>query len=69
MPRHFRDDEEEATVPCPHCREEIHEDSQWCPHCEQFISAEDGTVVGKPMWWTAIALVCLLLVALWILRS
>jgi hypothetical protein len=59
------DDDEEPTIPCPHCRREIHEDSQRCPYCESYISTEDAPV-RKP-WWLVLGVgVCLYVVYRWI---
>lgn len=62
-----RDDDAEETISCPYCREEIHEDSVRCPYCEQYIFAEDAATRGKPVWLIAGVVLCLLLVAVWIL--
>lgn len=59
-------DEEEPTVPCPHCRQEVHEDAQRCPHCELYITDEDAPPVRKPWWLIAGVIVCLYIVYLWI---
>jgi hypothetical protein len=75
MPRRTTEDwdedgpeEEEETMPCPYCKRPIHEDAQRCPYCENWISEEDveASPEGKPTWIVLTALVCLLLVILWI---
>ena len=43
-------EDEDTTVPCPHCRRPIYEDSPRCPHCGNYISEED-TVPGRKPWW------------------
>jgi hypothetical protein len=58
---------EEPTVPCPYCRREIHEDSSRCPYCEQYVSEEDALPSRKPWWLVGGALLCLLIVLLWVL--
>jgi hypothetical protein len=60
-------DENGETIPCPHCRHPIHEDSQRCPHCENWISEEDSPPERKPVWIVVTAVICLLIVLLWIL--
>ncbi len=37
------DDEQDDdfTIPCPHCGDEIYDDVDQCPHCRQYISASD----------------------------
>lgn len=56
------EDDEEPTVPCPHCRAEIHEDAQQCPVCGEFISAEDSHRSNYPPWVIATAIILLLAV-------
>jgi hypothetical protein len=59
------DDDEEPTIPCPHCRREIHEDSERCPYCERYISKEDAPPARKP-WWLIIGVAaCLYVVHRW----
>lgn len=60
-------DENGETIPCPHCGQAIHEDAQRCPYCENWISEEDSTPERKPVWIIVTAVICLLLVMLWIL--
>jgi len=60
------EDDDEPTVPCPHCGTEVHEDAQQCPHCERYISAEDAPPARKPWWIIIGAVVCLYVVARWI---
>lgn len=62
----FDEDDEEPTVPCPHCRRQVHEDSPRCPHCGNYISEED-TRPGRKPWWLIIGVVvCLYAVSRWI---
>ena len=67
-PKHFDDgwgDEEDDTIPCPHCRQPIYEDSVRCPHCESYLSEED--VPARKPWWLILGVVvCLLIVYMWI---
>lgn len=63
------DEEEEPTVPCPCCRREILEGSPYCPHCERYISEEDHTIPGKPLWVIATALICLGIAIWWVFRA
>jgi hypothetical protein len=59
-------DDDEPTIPCPHCRREIHEDAQRCPYCEQYVSEEDAPPTRKPWWIVIGAVVCLWVVFRWI---
>jgi hypothetical protein len=63
------EDEEEPTVPCPYCRREVHEDAVRCPHCEHYLSAEDAPPVRKAGWLIAGAVLCLLIVLLWVFSN
>lgn len=65
MPRR-QFDEDEPTVPCPHCRKEIHEDAQRCPYCEQYVTEEDTPTRGKPWWLILGVAACLYAVYRWI---
>jgi hypothetical protein len=60
------DDDDESTVPCPHCKREIHEDSQRCPYCEHYISKEDSPAGRRPWWIVVGVIVCLYVVLRWI---
>jgi predicted nucleic acid-binding Zn ribbon protein len=61
-------DDEDVTVPCPHCRRAIVEDIAICPYCENFLSREDNPVSSRPRWvlWTAI--LCLLMALMWVVQ-
>jgi hypothetical protein len=61
--------EDDDTVPCPYCRRPIHEDAQRCPYCEHYISDEDAPAGHKSWWLIAGALLCLAVVAWWVLGS
>lgn len=58
-------DDEQPTVPCPHCRREILEDVPQCPYCEQYVSAEDYARQSKPLWVIVTAVVCLA-ISIWL---
>ena len=61
------DSEDSATIPCPNCGQEFYEDSPRCPHCGQYISAEDAPPRRMP-WWIVLGVVlCLCVIALWII--
>jgi hypothetical protein len=61
----YGEDEEEPTIPCPHCRREIHEDAQRCPYCEKYLSDEDAPPARKPWWIIAGALLVMYIVFRW----
>ncbi len=60
------EDNEEPTIPCPHCRRQIHEESQRCPYCENYISEEDTFPARKPWWIIVGAVLALYVVYRWI---
>lgn len=52
-------DDDENTIPCPHCGRDVYEDSERCPYCENYLSSEDGPPAAKP-WWIFVAVaICL----------
>jgi hypothetical protein len=60
------DDDEEPTVPCPHCRREILEDLPRCPYCERDISQEDAPPQPKSWFIFVGVALCLYVVYRWI---
>ncbi len=66
MARRSAEDEDD-TIPCPYCRRAIHEEAERCPYCEHYLSQEDAPPGPKPWWLLAGVLVCLVIVALWVL--
>lgn len=58
------EDDEDSTIPCPHCRRDIYEDAPRCPYCERYLSPEDSPRDKKPLWIVVGVLVCLLLIYL-----
>jgi uncharacterized protein (DUF983 family) len=60
-------DDDGETVPCPHCRRPVYEDAEQCPYCSNYISSEDAP--SRPARWVVVtAVVCLIIVALWVWR-
>jgi uncharacterized paraquat-inducible protein A len=62
------DEDDEATIPCPHCQEPIHEEAQRCPHCGHYVSEEDAPPSPKPWWIVLGAILCLFAVYLWVMK-
>jgi len=58
-------DDDDSTVPCPHCSRSIPEDVVRCPYCENYISDEDAPPARKPWWLIIGVLVCLYVVYCW----
>ena len=59
-------DDDDDTMPCPYCKRPIYEDAPRCPYCEHYLSDEDAPPVRKPWWIIAGALICLLVIYLWV---
>jgi hypothetical protein len=67
MPERFdRELDEEETMPCPYCGRAIYDDAERCPYCENYISREDAPS-RHPLWLIIGVLICLAIVALWVL--
>jgi hypothetical protein len=60
------DGDGDDTIPCPYCRRLIHEAAQRCPYCENYLSEEDAPAARKPWWIVVGALLCFLVLYLWI---
>jgi hypothetical protein len=60
------DEDDEPTIPCPHCRQAIHEDSQRCPYCERYISTEDSPPSRKPWWFVLGVVACFYVIYRWV---
>jgi hypothetical protein len=61
-------DEDDSTVPCPHCGRDIHEDSPQCPHCGEYLS--DDAASGRHHWLVIIGVIlCLCGVVAWFVNS
>jgi hypothetical protein len=60
------DADDEGTAPCPYCGKEKYEESERCPHCGNYVSEED-IPSRTPMWIIVTAIVCLVVVGLWVL--
>ena len=58
--------DDEPTVPCPYCQCEIPEDTPHCPYCNHYLSAEDAPPARRPLWIVLTAVICLIIVILWV---
>ncbi len=63
------DEEDDDTIPCPHCHQSIYEGAEQCPHCGKYISEEDAPSPAKPLWIIVGGLICLAIVLLWVWRG
>jgi predicted nucleic acid-binding Zn ribbon protein len=59
--------DDDCFISCPYCKRSIHEDSERCPYCENYLSEEDAPSKAKPLWLILAAIVCLLIVVVWIM--
>jgi hypothetical protein len=42
-------DDDDETVPCPHCRKPVYEGAELCPHCRRYLSDEDAPRRRSPL--------------------
>ncbi|MBI2920713.1 MAG: zinc-ribbon domain-containing protein [Planctomycetes bacterium] len=60
-------DESDVTQPCPECGREIYDDAERCPHCGHYVTREEGSGPGWPLWMKIAAALALAAVGLWLL--
>jgi predicted nucleic acid-binding Zn ribbon protein len=63
------DPDDESTAPCPACGAEIYDDAERCPECGHYQSREDQRRSATPVWIIATAVLCLVIVVLWIISG
>lgn len=52
-----QDDDETATVPCPHCRAEIPDFADRCPYCGEWVVQSSGARRNPPAWmWLVVGM-------------
>jgi len=59
-------EDEDATIPCPHCGRPIYEDSERCPYCGDYVSDHDAAPARKPWWIILGTLLVFYMVYRWI---
>lgn len=57
----------EPVINCPYCGTEMLEICPQCPACGQYLSNEDQHSQSHPRWILLTAILCLTLVAFWLL--
>ena len=57
-------EDDDLTIPCPHCREPVFEDAERCPECGHYLSREDAPW-RKPWWLVVGVVVCLIVILSW----
>ena len=63
------DDDDNATIACPHCGADVYDDAEQCPACGQYLSQEDAPAKTPP-WWILIGVaICLVIAILWMLGA
>lgn len=62
-------DDDDVTIPCPHCGNDVYDDAEQCPHCGNYLSQEDKPAEPKPLWIIVGGLICVALVILWVWRG
>jgi hypothetical protein len=61
------DQDDDDTIPCPHCLRPVYEDSERCPACGSYLSREDAP--KRHAWWLIVGVfVCLFAVLKWVVR-
>jgi len=61
-------EEDDVTIPCPHCGKAIYDEAERCPYCESYISKEDRGPTPKA-WWVLVGLaVCLIAATILVVR-
>lgn len=59
---------DDPTIPCPHCHEPVYNQAERCPHCEKYISEEEHVSRPRKPWWIIFgAILCLYVVVRWII--
>lgn len=58
-------DEDDDTMPCPHCGRPMYDDAEQCPACGRYLSDEERSSVNQPRWiiFTAIVVLAAILYA------
>jgi hypothetical protein len=59
-------EDDDETVPCPHCRAPVYQGAEQCPACGFYLSEEDAPS-RKPWWIVLGAILCLFAVYLWVM--
>lgn len=60
-------DDDDTTIPCPHCGADIYDDAEQCPACGHYLTDEDAPAKPQP-WWILIGVsICILIVIAWML--
>ena len=57
----------DVTEPCPECGRAVYDDAERCPHCGHYVTREEASGPGWPLWMKIAAGLALTGVALWIL--
>ncbi|HPM22582.1 MAG TPA: hypothetical protein PLP66_01670 [Phycisphaerae bacterium] len=63
-----RDDDETATVPCPHCRRPVPDFVDRCPYCGDWIVQSAGEPRRRHIWLVLCVLLAGALLLLWGIR-
>ena len=61
------DEDEDETVPCPHCQDPVHDQAERCPNCGWYISEEDAPPARRPTWLVIGFILVLTVALLWAL--
>jgi hypothetical protein len=62
-------DDEDQTIPCPHCGKEVYEEALRCPACGEYITEPGGWFSRKPTWVLIGVAISALIVLYWIVSG
>ena len=62
-------DDQDSTIPCPHCGEDVYDDAEQCPHCGQYLSEETAPRSARPWWILVGVAICIVIVVAWALGN
>jgi hypothetical protein len=62
----FDTDDEDTTTACQYCGAAVYDDAERCPSCGNYLSEEEAPS-RFPVWVKITALVCLVVVVMWVL--
>jgi hypothetical protein len=63
------EDDEDLTIPCPHCGEEVYEEALRCPACGEYVTERGRIFTRKPVWVFVGVAVSALIVLFWIVSG
>ncbi len=59
-------EDDDETVPCPHCHKPVYEDAEQCPACGNYLSRASDSRKAPPVWIFIGVTLCFLILLTWI---